>query len=258
MSDKRLDQKICVITGSTAGIGEGIAELFAEHGASVVVSGRNESNGQRIVSRIRSAGNTAAFIRCDVGEDDEAKALINGAVEQFGGLDVLVNNAAMVEEAHGKSRDVAELSPEMWDQQIRVNLRSVYYLSHLAIPLIKQRGGGTIVNVSSIGGMVAWPKGAAYLTSKGAVNQLTRSMAVDYASDNIRVNALCPGWILTAVEQKRIEQNPDEVEEIKQRTGIQRLGKPREMAYAALFLACDESSYVTGTTLIADGGWTLQ
>lgn len=258
MSDKRLRDKVCIVTGSTSGIGEAIAELFAEKGAKVVVSGRNESNGRKIADRITSAGHQAAFLRCDLADDAQIEALVDGTVARFGGIDVLVNNAAAVELSHGSSKDVASLPPDEWDAQIRVNLRAVYYLSHLAIPRIKERGGGTIVNVSSVGGMVAWPQGAAYLTSKGALNQLTRSMAVDYAQDHIRVNALCPGWILTAAERKRIDRDPEVVERTKARMGLQRLGEPREMAYAALFLACDESSYVTGTILVADGGWTLQ
>ena len=258
MSEKRLQDKVCMVTGSTAGIGEAIVELFAEHGAKVVVSGRNEANGRAVVQRISSAGNAAVFVRCDVGDDAQVTALVQRCVEQYGGLDVLVNNAADVQGAHGPGRDVASISPQMWDDQIRVNLRAVYYISHLAIPLIRKRGGGAIVNVSSVGSFVAWPNSAAYLASKGAINQLTRSMAVDYAADNIRVNALCPGWILTPTEQDRIAANPEIVERVKEQKGIQRMGEPREMAYAALFLACSESSYVTGTTLLADGGWTLQ
>jgi len=139
-----------------------------------------------------------------------------------------------------------------------VNLRSVYLLCRLAIPRLKESGGGTIVNISSVGSMVAWPLGAAYLASKGAINQLTRSMAVDYAADNIRVNALCPGWIHSAIASERIAQDPQVVDQIKEKMGIQRIGTPREIAYAGLFLACDESSYVNGTTLVADGGWALQ
>ena len=258
MSEERLQDKVCIVTGSTGGIGAAIAELFAEHGAKVVVCGRNETKGRDVVAQITAATNTAVYIRCDVGDDVQVTSLIDGTVAQFGGLDVLVNNAAAVELAHGLGRDVESLRPEDWDTQIRINLRAPYYLSHLAIPLIRQRGGGAIVNVSSVGGMVAWPTAAAYLASKGALNQLTRSMAVDYAKDNIRVNALCPGWIRTESEHNRIEQDPDLVDRQLQRMGIQRMGTPREMAYAALFLACAESSYVNGTLLVADGGWTLR
>lgn len=258
MSDLRLQDKICIVTGSTAGIGEAIAVLFAEHGARVVVSGRNETNGHRIVETIKGAGHTAAFVRCDVRVDAEVEGLIENTVNTFGGLQVLVNNAADVKRSHGPQNDVASLTPASWDDQIRVNLRSVYLLCRLAIPRLKESGGGTIVNISSVGSMVAWPLGAAYLASKGAINQLTRSMAVDYAADNIRVNALCPGWIHSAIESERIAQDPQVVDRIKEKMGIQRIGTPREMAYAALFLACEESSYVNGTTLVADGGWTLQ
>ena len=160
--------------------------------------------------------------------------------------------------SHGPGRAVADLSLESWDGQIRTNLRSVFYLSKLAIPLIRERGGGAIVNVSSVGSVVGWENGAAYLASKGAINQLTRSMAIDYMRDRIRVNALCPGWIMTEIEQARVEANPSAVENLYEDKGITRMGEPREMAYAALFLACNESSYVTGSMLFADGGWTLQ
>jgi len=258
MNDKRLHDKVCVITGSTGGIGEAIAELFAEHGGKVVVSGRRPEKGQEVVERIEGRGHTATFQQCDVADDDQMDVLVAAAVERFGGLDVLVNNAANVGHAAGAGKEVETLELDDWDLQLRINLRSVFYLSKLAIPLMRQRGGGTIVNVSSVGSMVGWPQAAAYLTSKGGMNQLTRSMAIDYMKDNIRVNALCPGWILSEVERGRIEKNPGKVEEVKQHKGIARMGETREMAFAALFLACHESSYVTGTALIADGGWTLQ
>ena len=258
MSDRRLQDKVCIVTGSTAGIGAAIAELFAEHGARVVVSGRNEGRGAEVSDRITEAGGAACFIRCDMADDDQVEALVKGTVDRFGGLDVVVNNAATVIGAHGPGKDVEAVPPQTWDSHMRVNLRAVYYLSHLAIPLLRQRGGGKIVNISSVGGLVAWPKGAAYLTSKGALNQLTRSMAVDYAPDNIRVNALCPGWITSAAEQERIKREPEVVKRQLDRMGVQRMGEPREMAFAALFLASDESSYVNGAMLVADGGWTLQ
>lgn len=258
MSDRRLEGKVCVVTGSTAGIGAATAKLFAEHGGKVVVSGRRAEKGEAVVRAIREAGHTAHFLACDVADDVQMDALIQGAVQQYGGIDVLVNNAADVAGSHGPGRAVADLSLESWDGQIRTNLRSVFYLSKLAIPLIRERGGGAIVNVSSVGSVVGWENGAAYLASKGAINQLTRSMAIDYMRDRIRVNALCPGWIMTEIEQARVEANPSAVENLYEDKGITRMGEPREMAYAALFLACNESSYVTGSMLFADGGWTLQ
>lgn len=258
MNDRRrMEDKVCVVTGSTGGIGEAIAVLLAEHGGKVVVSGRNQTNGTKIVETITAAGNTASFIRCDVGKDDECETLIQQTIEQFGVLHCLVNNAAATDVPKG-DRSVTGVSPESWDLQFRVNLRAVFYLSRLAIPHMRQAGSGTIVNISSVGGMVAFRSHAAYVTAKGGINQLTRSMALDYAGDNIRVNALCPGWILTPVEEARIKNDPAVVERQIEQMGLQRMGTPREMAYAALFLACEESSYVTGTALVADGGWTLQ
>lgn len=258
MSEKRLENKVCIITGSTAGIGQAIAELFAEHGGHVVVSGRRAEKGRQVVEQMTGRGHTAVFQQCDVAEDAQMDALVSTTVERFGGLDVLVNNAANVDHAAGTGKEVETLALDDWDLQLRINLRSVYYLSKQAIPLMRQRGGGTIVNVSSVGSMVGWPQAAAYLTAKGGMNQLTKSMAIDYMKDNIRVNALCPGWILSEIEKTRIAKNPSHVEEIKKQKGIARMGETREMAYAALFLACHESSYVTGTALVADGGWTLQ
>ena len=165
------------------------------------------------------------------------------------------NNAAAVDEGH--SYDAEELDPDSWDRQLRVNLRSVYYLSRLAIPHLRARGGGSIVNVSSVGSLVVWEKAAAYLTSKGAINQLTRSMAIDFQPDEIRVNAVLPGWIRTEIEEKRLAENPNAIEEALAVRSIRRLGKPSEIASAALFLASDDASYVTGTCLVVDGGWTL-
>jgi 3-oxoacyl-[acyl-carrier protein] reductase len=181
--------------------------------------------------------------------------LVARTVDEFGGLDVLVNNAAAVDEGH--SYDAEELDPDSWDRQLRVNLRSVYYLSRLAIPHLRARGGGSIVNVSSVGSLVVWEKAAAYLTSKGAINQLTRSMAIDFQPDEIRVNAVLPGWIRTEIEEKRLAENPNAIEEALAVRSIRRLGKPSEIASAALFLASDDASYVTGTCLVVDGGWTL-
>ena len=258
MSDKRLQDKVAIVTGSTSGIGEAIAVLFAEHGAKVVVSGRSEERGRNVVEEITSAGNTAAFIRCDLSIDAECDALVAGAVERFGGIDVLVNNAVRGAADDVPADDVASLPPAEWDAQMAVSLRAVYYMAHLVIPHMKTGGGGTIVNISSVGGMVVWPGGAPYLTAKGGIHQLTKSIAIDYMADNIRANALAPGWVLTPPEQRRFDQDPELAKKWIDKMGIQRLASPREMAYPALFLACDESSYVTGSILLADGGWTLQ
>ena len=246
---------MCIITGSTAGIGRATAERFAAEGGSVVVSGRRRELGEEIAAEIRAQGHTAIFVRCDVGVDAEMDELIARTIDEFGGLDVLVNNAAAVDEGH--SYDAEELDPDSWDRQLRVNLRSVYYLSRLAIPHLRARGGGSIVNVSSVGSLVVWEKAAAYLTSKGAINQLTRSMAIDFQPDEIRVNAVLPGWIRTEIEEKRLAENPNAIEEALAVRSIRRLGKPSEIASAALFLASDDASYVTGTCLVVDGGWTL-
>ena len=258
MADQRLLDKVCLVTGSTQGIGQAIAELFAEHGGKVIVTGRNQARGELVVKTITDAGGTSHFIACDVLDNAQIEALVQGTVDTYGGLDVVVNNAAAVDLAHLPDSDVAGISLERWHEQMQVNLHSVYYINHLAVPYLKLRGGGAIVNVSSVGGHIAWPNSAPYLTTKGAINQMTRSMAVDYMKDNIRVNALCPGWIMTPTEAARVEKEPDLTLEQCERMGIERLGEPREMAYVALFLACDESSYVTGTLMLADGGWTLR
>jgi len=258
MSDRRLEDMVCIVTGSTGGIGEGIAQLFAEHGGRVVVSGRRREKGEQVVASIEARGHAAVFEPCDVKSVEQMDRLVAATVERFGGLDVLVNNAADTAGAHGPDKDVEMLPLDDWEGQIHANLRSVYYLSKLAIPIMRQRGGGSIVNVSSVGSVVGWPKGAAYLASKGAINQLTRSMAIDYMHDGIRVNALCPGWIASDQERARVEEDPSLVESHCASKGIARMGEAREMAYVALFLACHESSYVTGSALFADGGWTLQ
>ena len=249
---------MCIVTGATAGIGQAIAELFAEHGAKVVVSGRNVENGTAVVQGIGKAGNESTFVRADLSRDSECESLIRTSVERYGKLDILINNAAAIDQLAGYESDAVNLPPDSWDYQMRVNLRAVYFLSRLAIPLMRQQGGGRIVNISSVGSVVGWPGAAAYLTSKGGLNQLTRSMAIDYSADNIRVNALCPGWIMTQTEQVRIDKDPGLVERTCERMGLQRMGTPREMAFATLFLASEESSYVTGAALVADGGWTLR
>jgi NAD(P)-dependent dehydrogenase (short-subunit alcohol dehydrogenase family) len=258
MSDKRLQDKVCIVTGSTSGIGRAIAELFAEKGGKVVVSGIDEEAGRQVAEGIDNSGGVGCFIRCDVSIKEDCEGLISTTVDRFGGLDVLANNAAATSMSLRPGNKAAEVSPENFETQIRVNLWGTYYLCHLAIPHMRSRGGGSIVNTSSVGGLVALPNSAAYTASKAAIIQLAKSIALDYAADNIRANALCPGWIRSEIETARIEKDPEGSQKALDRMGVRRFGEPREMAYAALFLACDESSYVTGTALVADGGWTLQ
>jgi NAD(P)-dependent dehydrogenase (short-subunit alcohol dehydrogenase family) len=241
--EMRLKNKVALITGAGSGIGRATAMLFAREGASLVVVDIASEGGMETVQLIRGIGQEATFIQADVSKATDMEKAVKICVEKYGKLDIVFNNAGVSQEC-----SVVEMSEGEWDHVINVNLKGVFFGSKYAIPeMIK--GGGVIINTASTLGLIAEPNCAAYCASKGGVIALTRALAVECAPYNIRVNCICPGPIATPMILKEPQQQVD-----VSYVPLKRLGKPEEIAYAALFLASDESTYVTGSTLMIDGG----
>lgn len=249
----QLQGKVAVVTGAASGMGKEIARLFVAEGSSIVVADWNAEGGQQTVAEITSNGGTASFFHVDVSQAAQVKAMIDFAVRQYGTLDILVNNAGIA--LMGKDGPVGEVTEETWDRVLAVNLKSVYLGMHYAIPVFLQKGGGVIVNTASIAGLVGFPSLAAYCASKGGIIQLTKAAALDYGRHHIRANAICPGVVVTAMTRDMLA-DPATKKGLDEATVIGRLGKPEDIAQAALYLASDASSFVTGIALVVDGGWT--
>jgi meso-butanediol dehydrogenase/(S,S)-butanediol dehydrogenase/diacetyl reductase len=245
--------KVVLVTGSTSGIGEACARLFAESGAAVMVSGRNAARGRQVVDEIGAAGGTARFTAADVREDGACARLIDDTVAVLGGLDVLVNNAGILYTANALDTTDAQ-----WLDTMAVNVNALFYLSRGAVKHMKARGRGVIVNVASEWGLNGERNHVAYCASKGAVVQITRCMALDHAADNIRVNSVCPGEIHTRmVDEILANRGGDSAANLRELAAgipMRRLAQPVEVARCVHFLASDQASYVTGTNLSVDGG----
>jgi NAD(P)-dependent dehydrogenase (short-subunit alcohol dehydrogenase family) len=250
----RLENKVALVTGGTSGIGEAVALLFAQEGAAVAVTGRNQERGAVIVEQIRRSKGKALFIRTDVRNSQDCKRAVADTLKNFGRLDILFNNAGIF-----LPQTALECSEEEWDLQLDINLKGTFLMSKYSLePMIKQ-GSGVIINNSSGWGLVGGDKAVAYCASKGGVVLLTKAMAVDHGRQGIRVNCICPGDVDTPMlpEDARMrgldwktylagcENRP-----------MGRIGTPEEIAKAVLFLASDDSSFMTGTALVVDGGGT--
>jgi len=248
----QLSNKVALITGAASGIGRATAQLFAREGALVVIADLNEMAGQTLAEEISRAGHRVLFQKCDVTQSADCKRAIESAVQQFGRLDILFNNAGIIRRA-----TVVDLSEEDWDRVMDANVKSIYLMSRYAIPVMARQGGGVIINTASGWGLTGGAKAAVYCASKGAVVLLSKAMAVDHGPQNIRVNCICPGDTDTGMLRSEAQQLGEVTgrflaEAAKRPLG--RVGKPEEIAQAALYLATDASSFVTGTALVVDGG----
>jgi len=248
----RLDNKVALITGAAAGIGAGIAQRFSEAGAAVVIFDVNGAGALSMEQKLRQTGRALA-IPGDVSNEDQVKAAVARTVAEFGALDILVNNAGI--EVAGP---LIELSSSDWDRQLGVNLKGVYLCSKYSILQMRGRGG-TIVNISSVHAFVSYEGNAAYDASKAGMIGLTRALALEHGRDNIRVNAICPGYIDTPMmdEWLRTQADPEEImKQVLKIHPVGRIGTPKDIAEAALFLASDAASFVSGTYLVVDGAMT--
>jgi 2-hydroxycyclohexanecarboxyl-CoA dehydrogenase len=251
----RLDGKAAAVTGGASGIGEATARRFAEEGAQVAIADVDAPRGRQVADEIRARGGRALFVETRTEREAECVAFIGAAAREFGRLDVLVNNAGM-----RLYQTVVEASAESWDAILGVNVKGYAFCAKAAIPAMRRSGGGTIVNVASIRSVVAGGNMVQYDTTKAAVAGLTRAMALDHAGEGIRVNAVCPGPIFTRFHERRAATVGKSAEDFQTEFGrgtmLRRPGTPAEVAACILFLASDESSYVTGTSLYVDGGQT--
>lgn len=248
MNAGKLDGKTALISGAGSGIGRATALLFAREGASVAVADFAPKGGGETVEMIRGAGGRSIFIQADVSKASDVRAMINTTVEEYRRIDVLFNNAGI----QGPVAPTAGLTEADWDLVLNTNLKSVFLASKYAIPTMLDHGGGVIISTSSAVGLNGRAGIAAYCVSKGGIILLTKSMAAEYAAQNIRVNCICPGVIDTPMGAPSIEAI--DISYVPQG----KPGTPDDVARAALFLACDDSAYITGTAIIIDGGWTSQ
>lgn len=249
----RLDGKVALVTGGTSGIGAATAVLFAEEGARVAFTGRDEARGAEVVGQIRAAGGQGLFIRADVRSAADCERAVAETVAAFDRLDVLYNNAGTY-----VANDALDCSEEEWDAQVDTSLKGAFLMSKAALPHMIAAGGGSIVNCSSGWGLVGGAKAVAYCAAKGGVVLMTKAMALDHGPQGIRVNAVCPGDTETPMEHEDARNQglawEEYVAQAVEGRAIPRMGRPEEVARAVLYLASDESSYVTGVALPVDGG----
>jgi NAD(P)-dependent dehydrogenase (short-subunit alcohol dehydrogenase family) len=252
VNDGILSGQIALLTGAASGIGRALAVLFAAQGAVVALLDKDAAGGRAAERAIAGDGGQALFLEADITDNTICRQAVNTVCEKFGGLDILVNNAGIILRA-----TVLETSEAQWDQVMAVNVKAAYLLSKYAIPEMARRGGGVILNIASGWGLVGGPRAAAYCASKGALVQLTRSMAIDHGPENIRVVCLCPGDTdtpLLSEEAEQLGETQDRFRAAASQRPLGRIGQPEDIARAGLFMVSQAAAYVTGTTLVVDGG----
>ncbi len=254
----RLSDRTAIVTGGAEGIGRGIAEVFAQEGAAVAILDRNDEVGARTAEALTRTGSRSLFVHGDVSDEASVEAAVASVVSELGPPTVLVNNAAIF------ILKGIDATPEEWRQIMAVNIMGPALVSKHVVPHMRAAGGGAIVNLGSVSSFIAQKGFLTYSATKAAVAEMTRVMALDLVEDNIRVNAVCPGAVWSATVQRMAEEQGLSREEAATRPNLgaeqmmKRVADPREIGYAALFLASDEASFVTGENLMVDGGWTAQ
>lgn len=246
-----LQDGVAIVTGGSTGIGAATAKRFAEEGASVVVADVNVEDGEGTVAEITDAGGEATFVEVDVSDPDEVEAMVETTVETYGGLDFAVNNAGI----EGENAATTDQPHENWEQVIDLNLTGVFVGMQAEIDAMLEDGGGAIVNMSSIAGQVGFPQSSPYVASKHGVIGLTKTAALEYSEAGVRVNAICPGVIETPMVDA---SNQEQIQGVVDATPIGRLGEPPEIGDAAVWLCSEEASFVTGESLVIDGGYISQ
>ena len=242
----KLQDRVAIIFGGTSGLGEATAKAFANEGAKVVVTGRDEEDGNRIVKDIKDSNQDAIFVKADVTEKSDIQAVVDKALTTYGQIDILYNGAGI----HDAYDNAVELEEDFYDKLMAINVKAPYLASKMVIPHFIKQGGGAIINVGSQATQMAGPGGSAYVTSKHAILGFSKQLAFDFGSQGIKVNTLSPGFIKTpmteGIEDERLERIP-----------AKRAGKPEEIAALAVFLASDDSNYMQGANVLMDGGWVL-
>lgn len=246
---KTLEGKVAIVTGAASGIGEAIVHKFAKEGAKVVIADINEEAGKKLQEEI---GKDSIFVKSDSSSVEDNKELVEKAVQHFGRLDIAINNAGI----GGESAPVGESNPEIWDRVIALNLSGVYYGMRYQIPAMLQNDGGSVINMASILGSVGSPNTAAYSAAKHGVVGLTKSAALEYGNQQIRINSIGPGYIDTPLLEKHLSK--EQLDGLRELHAMKRLGKAEEVAELALWLASDKSSFSTGGYYLVDGGYTAQ
>lgn len=253
MTNKRLDNKVALVIGGSTGIGRAAAIAFAQAGAKVIVAGRGEVRGKETEAMIQQAGAEGLFIQTDVSDDRSVQSLVEQTLDKFGRLDAAFNNAGI----EGKVAPLAETTESDFDNIININLKGVYLGLKYQVQHMLENGGGAIVNTASIGGVVGFPNTAIYCASKHGVIGLTKTAALELAQSNIRVNAIAPGAVQTGL-LNRMSGGEASAQAVAQAIPMGRVSTPEEIALAVVWLCSDEASYITGQTLILDGGFTAQ
>lgn len=248
-----ISDSVAIVTGASTGIGRAAALRFAEEGASVVTADVNVEEGEATVEAIEEMGGDAVFVETDVSDWDDVQAMVDAAVDTYGGLDFAFNNAGI----EGANEPTSDQPMDNWEQVINVNLKGVFQSMKAEIPVMLEDGGGSIVNTSSIAGKVGFPEISPYVASKHGVIGLTKTTALEYSEAGVRVNAICPGVIDTPMVDRASGDN-ESVNQAIAATPIGRLGEPEEIGDAAVWLCSDDASFVTGEALVADGGLTSQ
>lgn len=250
--EKNFQNKVAIVTGGSFGIGKAAAVAFAARGAKVVIADLVEDN--ETVDIITSAGGEAIFVKCDVSDETDVRMLVEKTIVQYGRLDMAFNNAGI----EGQSAPVHECSVENWNRTIEVNLKGVWLCMKYEIPQMLKQGQGAIVNNASIAGLVGFPNIPAYVASKHGVIGLTKNAALEYAKTGIRVNVVCPGVIATPMIDRFTGRNKTVEKQFAMQEPVGRLGQPEEVANAVMWLCSDEASFVTGHSMVVDGGWVAQ
>lgn len=248
-----LNDKVAFITGGNGGIGLGMAKGLVDAGASVALAARRVDRTKEAVAEIEGMGGQALGVECDVTDRRSVQKALDATVERFGGLDIVINNAGI----NRRAPEPDQLSEEDWDAVIDTNLNGIHNVTALAFPLLKKRGAGKIINIGSMMSIFGTAYAPAYAASKGGVVQYTKSCAVAWAKDNVQVNAVLPGWIVTDMTEQFRQSFPDRYEMIVGRTPAGRWGQPDDLAGTAVFLASAASNYVTGVSIPVDGGYAV-
>ncbi len=250
----KLDGKVAIVTGGGSGIGRAAALEFAREGAKVAVADIDEARARAVAGEIAATGGQATAVRVDVSQPEQVEAMAKAAVDAYGRLDVLFNNAGI----DGQPGLLADSSIDNWNRVIAINLTGAYLGMKYGIAAMLKTGGGSVISTSSVAGVVGFPAMAAYCASKGGIIQLTKSAALDYGRMGVRVNAICPGVIETPMVKQVMDAAPAMMDTMKEQTPLGRFGAPKDIAKLALYLASDDSAFCTGAHFMIDGGWVAK